>query len=133
MTPVPIRTALRAVTASLLGASAAHAGSPARTESSLLFYKERERTSATEFTFNYAKDLSDKLIFNARLTYDGLTGATPTGASPSKYPQTITRASGGGTVVETPAGAYPVDDNFTDTRFALEAGLERSLSRVSTA
>ncbi len=131
MTPVPIRSALRAVTASLLGASAAHAGSPARTESSLLFYKERERTSATEFTFNYAKDVSDKLIFNARLTYDGLTGATPTGASPSKYPQTITRASGG-TIVDVPAGAYPVDENFTDTRFALEAGLERAMGRLST-
>jgi hypothetical protein len=75
--------------------------------------------------------MKNDFMLNLRLSYDALTGATPTGASPSKYPQTITRASGGQTVT-VPAGAFPVDDNFKDARFAGEAAISHPLGR-STA
>jgi hypothetical protein len=97
----------------------------------VLVYSERDRTRATEATVNYFKDLKHNFVLNFRFTFDGLTGATPTGASPSKYPQTVTRPSGG-SIVTVPAGAFPTDDYFSDTRFAAEGALERAMGRLST-
>lgn len=125
-----IRHALQAVTASLIGASATQAAGPNTTETSILIYKENDRTRATEATFNLNKALKNNFGLNLRLTFDALTGATPTGASPSKYAQTFTRPSGG-QVVLVPAGEYPVDEKFNDTRFSADAALSRPLLRYS--
>ncbi len=127
-----IRGALTTLTVALVGSTAVHAAGANRTETSLLIYSERDRMRATEANFNLSKQLRHAIRLDLHLTYDGLTGATPTGASPSKYPQTITRASGG-TTVTVPAGEFPRDDSFRDTRFAGSVNLGRPLSRTSDA
>ncbi len=116
----------------LIGAPAAHAAGSNQTETSLLIYSERNRMRATEANFALSKQLRNEYRLDLRLTYDGLTGATPTGASPSRYAQTITRPSGG-TTVTVPAGEFPVDDSFQDTRFSVGATLSRPLGRVTSA
>ena len=95
-----------------------------------MIYSEKNRIRATEGNFSLNKQLKNEYTLNLRLTYDGLTGATPTGASPSKYAQTITRASGG-KAITVPAGEHPVETSFKDTRFAIEAGLARPLGRLN--
>ena len=126
-----LRGALTALTASLIGSSVAQAVGPNSTETSILIYSEQDRTRATEAAFNYNKALKHDIGLNLRLTFDALSGATPTGASPSKYAQTLTRPSGG-QVVLVPAGQHPVDDSFHDTRYAVDATFSRPLSRLAT-
>ncbi len=118
------------MTATLVGSTAAHAAG-GHSETSLLIYSERDRVRATEGNFSLTKPIKSDYTLNLRLTFDGLTGATPTGRSPSKYPQTLTRASGGKTIT-VPAGEFPVDEYFKDTRFAAEASLARPLGRKTT-
>jgi len=121
-----IRRTLTAATAALVGAAPAGAASLNHSETSVLLYSERDRVHATEALFSLDKLLQNGHRFNLRLTYDGLTGASPTGGSPSKQAQTLTRPSGG-SVTKVPAGALPIDDSFRETRFAAEASLARSL------
>lgn len=125
-----IRGSLAALTASLIGVPQAQAAEFNSTETSILIYKEKDRTSAAEAKFSLSKEIKHQFQLDLHLTYDGLTGATPTGASPSKHPQTLTRASGGQTV-ELEAGSFPVDHNFRDNRFAVDAGLSRRVGRVT--
>lgn len=126
-----IRNAVTAVTAALLGSSAATAGGVNQSETSFLVYSEHDRVKTTEGIFSLTKQLRHNYTLGLRLTYDGLTGATPTGASPSKNPQTLTRASGrSGYVV--PAGELPTDQYFKDTRMAVDADLTRPLGRLTT-
>ncbi len=125
-----VRSTLAALTASLIGVPIADAADVNRTETSILIYSESERTRALEATFSLSKELKNQFLLDLRLTYDGLTGATPTGASPSKYPQTLTRASGGETE-ELEAGNFPVDESFEDTRFAADATFSRQLGKLS--
>lgn len=127
-----IQKALAALTATLMGGSIVHAGDGNRSETSLLIYSERDRARATEAAFNLTKQLKNDFTLGLRLTYDGLTGSTPTGASPSRYAQTVTRASGGRTVT-VPAGEFPVDEYFADRRFSGSADLSHPLGRMSTA
>ncbi|MFZ1684042.1 MAG: DUF3570 domain-containing protein [Candidatus Zixiibacteriota bacterium] len=127
-----IRQTLTAVTAALVGATPAGASGVNHSETSLLLYNERDRVHATEAIFSLDKQLKNEYRFNMRLTYDGLTGASPTGGSPAKNAQTITRPSGGARTV-VPAGAIPIDKSFAETRFALDLGLGRKLSSVTTA
>ncbi len=123
---------MAALTAALLGSAVTGASAQNHSETSILIYSEKNRIRATEGNFTLSKQLKNDYTLNLRLTYDGLTGATPTGASPSRYAQTITRASGGKTIT-VPAGEHPVDNSFKDTRFAAEAGLSRPLGRFNTA
>ncbi len=122
---------MAALTAALMGSVVTGAAAQNHSETSILIYSEKNRIRATEGNFSLSKQLKNDFTLNLRLTYDGLTGATPTGASPSKYAQTITRASGGKTIT-VPAGEHPVDNSFKDTRFAAEAGLSRPLGRLNT-
>jgi hypothetical protein len=127
-----IRQTLTAVTAALVGATpAGAAGGLNHSETSLLIYKERDRVHATEAIFSLDKSLKNDYRFSMRLTYDGLTGASPTGGSPSQNAQTITGSSGGARTV-VPAGAIPVDKSFAETRFAFEGNLARKLSAVTS-
>ena len=126
-----IKGALTALTATLVGSSVAPVAAQNQTETSILVYSESERMRATELNFSLTKQMKNDYLLNMRLSYDALTGATPTGASPSKYPQTITRASGG-QAITVPAGEHPVDENFKDARFAGEANVSHPLGRHST-
>jgi hypothetical protein len=126
----PIKHAVTAITAALVGSLPSYAVAQNHSETSLLIYSERDRVRATEGNFSLNKQLKHDYSLSLRLTYDGLTGATPTGASPSRHTQTITRTSGGKTVT-VPAGEFPRDESFKDTRFAAEAGLSRPLGRLS--
>jgi len=126
-----ISKSVAALTAALLGTTVTGASAQNHQETSILIYSEKNRIRATEGNFTLSKMLRNDYTLNLRFTYDGLTGATPTGASPSKYAQTITRASGGKTI-SVPAGEHPVDNSFKDTRFAAEAGLSRPLGRLNT-
>ena len=123
----PIAETLSAVTAVLVGASPASSAGLNRSETSLLIYSESNRVRATEGMFSVEKQLQSGYTLDLRLTFDGLTGASPTGASPSKQAQTVTRSSGGGRVVLA-AGELPTDNGFGETRFAVDAGLSRSVS-----
>ncbi|MGB5105937.1 MAG: DUF3570 domain-containing protein [Candidatus Zixiibacteriota bacterium] len=127
-----IRSALSALTAALVGTGVTPAQAQNHSETSILIYSERDRIRATEGNFSLTKQLRNNYTLGLRLTYDGLTGATPTGGSPSKNPQTLTRASGGKTVV-VPAGEFPVDRSFKDTRFAADASLAKPVGRLSNA
>lgn len=122
---------LASVTAVVLGTAAPTAHAQNRTESSILFYNERDRIKATEAMFNLTRQLKNQFLLNLNLTYDGLTGASPTGASPSKYPTTITRASGGGRVV-TAAGEIPIDKSFNETRLSGDAIVSRQFWGTTT-
>ena len=127
----PIKHAVTAITAALVGSVPSYALAQNHSETSLLIYSERDRVRATEGNFSLHKLLRHDYSLSLRLTYDGLTGATPTGGSPSRHAQTITRASGGKTIT-VPAGEFPVDASFKDTRFAAEASLSRPLGRLNT-
>ncbi len=127
----PIRHALASVIAIVLGTTALTTHAQNRSESSVLFYNEKDRIKATEAMFNLTRQLKNQFTLNLNLTYDGLTGASPTGASPSKYPTTITRASGGGRVV-TAAGEIPIDKSFNETRFSADAVVSRKFWGRST-
>jgi hypothetical protein len=123
-----IRNTLAALTAALIGVPVVNSGEINRTETSILIYSEKDRARATEATFSLSKELKHQYLLDLRLTYDGLTGATPTGASPSKYAQTLTRASGGQTI-DLQAGEFPVDENFQDTRFAADVAMSHLLGK----
>lgn len=122
-----IRRALTTAAASLVGASPVHAAGTGQSETSILLYSEKDRVRATEVLYSLERGLKNGDRLSFRVTYDGLTGASPTGGSPSKQAQTVTRASGGSTVI-VPAGQLPRDDDFRDTRFAAQIGLSRRLA-----
>ncbi len=126
-----IRSAVATLTAALVGSQIGGGVSAGQSETSLLIYSEKDRARATEFNFSLTKELKRNYTLDLRLTYDGLTGATPTGRSPSRNEQTVTRASGGKTVL-VPAGVFPTDASFTDRRFAGELSLSRPLSASLT-
>jgi hypothetical protein len=126
-----IRRAVAALTAALLGPGAATAAAQDHTETSILLYSESQRVTALEGVFNVDKKLAGPYSLSLGLTYDGLTGATPTGATPSKQAQTFTGPSGRG-VVTIPAGQTPLDHSFKDARYAAEGSLSRALDRLTT-
>ncbi|MGH8015952.1 MAG: DUF3570 domain-containing protein, partial [Candidatus Zixiibacteriota bacterium] len=118
-----IRNTLAALTATLIGVPVTDAVEINRTETSLLIYSEKDRTRAVEAAFSLSKELKNQYLLDPRLTYDGLTVATP-----SKYAQTLTRASGGQTI-NLPAGEFPVDQNFEDTRFAADVAISHRVGK----
>ncbi len=127
-----IRNTLAVAAAALVGASPTAAAGLNHSETSVLVYSERNRVRATEAVFSLDKLLQSGRQFSMRLTYDGLTGASPTGGSPSKQPQTLTRPSGG-SVTTVAAGELPVDHSFGETRFAAELGLSGRLDIRTSA
>jgi hypothetical protein len=127
-----IRTAVYTLTAALLGSSVSAKSGHGRSETTLLVYSEKNGTRATECNFNLARQIGHKLSMGLGFTYDGLTGATPTGGSPSRKAQTLTRASGGATIFA-PAGELPRDSHFGDTRFAFESQLTGQIGANATA
>jgi hypothetical protein len=127
----PMRQAVRAITASLLGAGLACAADQNQAETSILIYSEKDRVAAAEGILGINKQLRHDFTIDLKLTYDGLTGATPNGAVPSRNIQTFTRPSGQGSYAVRP-GATPLDHSFKDTRFAVDASLSKPINRLTT-
>jgi hypothetical protein len=127
-----LRLKLAAASCALLG-TAAHAADAPHAEdltvdTGILYYKEGEgRVQVVEPVVSVKKIFSENNSLDVKLTFDSLTGGSPNGAIPSKSPQTFSTTSGsvvpGGTPSNsasnsftTPAGALPVDPNFTKKR-----------------
>jgi len=66
------------------------------------------------------KDFGDEHIFNGKVTFDGLTGASATGAVPQDTVQTYSGPSGNSGYAVA-AGETPLDDTFKDSRVQLNA------------
>ena len=127
-----IRKALTALTVAVLGSTGvAHATGDNRVESSILLYSEVNRVQAAEGIIGFSRMLKGGKLLNARFTFDGLTGASPNGATPSKNIQTFTRPSGSSSYTVKP-GDIPLDDTFKDTRFSFDGSLSQPLNRVTT-
>ncbi|MFQ5548997.1 MAG: DUF3570 domain-containing protein [Woeseia sp.] len=96
----------------------------------LLYYGENDdRVRDISATVSARRLFSDDRILNVGLTVDALTGATPSGATPLDGVQTFTRASGQ-SAFDVPAGNYPLDDTFLDTRYALTAAWQQPIGRL---
>lgn len=127
-----IRNAVTAITATLLGSStgaAIHAQS-GKVESSLLLYSETNRVKAAEGILSYTKQLQGDRSLGVRLTLDGLTGASPNGATPSSLAQTFTGPSGNRGYTVQP-GEIPLDKTFKDTRYAADVTFSEPLDRLT--
>lgn len=120
-----------AMSAVLLGGNIAASSVPGKVESSLLLYSESSRVKAGEGVIAGTFFLKGERILSAKLTFDGLTGASPNGAAPSKQIQTFTRPSGNGSYTIKP-GDTPLDDTFKDTRYAFDLGLTQPLGRLTS-
>lgn len=126
-----MRAALAAVTATLLGSGAVHANGDNRLESSILLYSEVNRVQAAEGIISLTRALKGDRLFNARFTLDGLTGASPNGATVSSHVQTFTRPSGNGSYSVRP-GDIPLDNTFKDTRYGLDGSLTQPVDRLTS-
>jgi len=127
-----IRTALTAITATLLGSSgSAHASDSGKVESSLLLYSESNRVKAAENVIDFSKQIDDRRSFLLRLTLDGLTGASPNGATPASTVQTFTGASGR-VGFRAPPGQIPLDNTFKDQRLGLDGSVTDLLDRLTS-
>lgn len=125
-----VKFAITALTAALIGSTAVYAADQDQIESSLLIYSEKSRVSAAEGIVGISKHIRGDYLLGLRLTYDGLTGPSPNGATPSSKIQTFTRPSGSGSY-DTQIGKTPLDDTFKDTRFAVDASLGRPIGRMT--
>ena len=124
----PVRLALAAASATLLGGGLAHADeNPWLVDSGLLVYSESGgRVQATEPIVSLKKDMGDEHYLAMKFTFDSLTGATPNGAIPSKETKTYTGPSGQKSYT-TVVGALPLDDSFKDARSAFNLNWEQPL------
>jgi hypothetical protein len=126
-----IAKTVAAMSAVLLGGNIAASSIPGKVESSLLLYSETSRVKAGEGVVAGTFFLKGERVLSAKLTFDGLTGASPNGAAPSRQIQTFTRPSGNGSYTIKP-GDTPLDDTFKDTRYAFDLGLTQPLGRLTS-
>ncbi len=90
-------------------------------DTAILYYGESdERVKAAEGIFSARKAFDTDEYLDLKVTFDTLTGASPTGAVPQPTVQTYTRPSGEGSYQVEP-GVTPLDDTFKDTRVQLNA------------
>lgn len=126
------RKALSAATAALLGTvgttNAAEPGWSFDT-SSLVYSESGGRVQAFEPKFRATRDLGDERSYSFGITLDALTGASPNGAAPFSSVQTFTNPSGNGTYTAAP-GETPLDDNFRDTRVAIDGAYSAPLTEL---
>jgi hypothetical protein len=112
------KVALAAATCALLGTPnvmAQQSESAWDFDTAILYYGETDRVSLIEGVFAASKDFGDEHIFSGKVVYDGLTGASATGAVAQPGVQSYTRPSGNG-AYEIAGGKTPLDDTFRDTR-----------------
>ena len=98
-----------------------------QTDAMFLVYAEPERVAAFEAIIQttHVIDTDESLTF--KFTLDTLTGASGSGAVPSRNIQTFTQPSGNGSYTAGPR-EVPLDDTFEDDRFALNFSWNQALS-----
>lgn len=128
---LPIRQTLATIAAAALGAGVVPAAERGKIETSMLLYSESDRVRALEGIGSLVWSLKEGRTVGLKLTYDGLTGASPNGAPQANRIQTFTRPSGNGQYT-VPAGETPLDDTFHDTRFGVDASLSQIVNRTYT-
>lgn len=117
-----IRPRLSAAAGALLalGAPALSRGEAApqwQLEATGLYYGEQKRTTVFEPLLRVTRLFADGQSISARVGFDAITGASPTGAIPSNSVQTVTSASGRRTT--TVATEVPTS-NFSDHRVSVD-------------
>jgi hypothetical protein len=123
-----IRNRLRTATCALLAITGtAAAEGNWQLEAGALRYAEQNRVSTIEPMFKLKRDLTNGKSISAQLVFDAITGASPTGATPSNQTQTITSASGISRQVN--KGVVPTSP-FHDHRAALDVNYEQPLLRT---
>lgn len=125
-----IRSAITALAAAVLGHAAPVGAQANQTDATFMLYSEANRITAAEGLFSYRKLLPNLNTVRLNLTYDGLTGASPNGATPSHSPQTFSRPSGN-SVTTIAAGEIPLDPGFKDYRVGVDGELEHPLDRIT--
>ncbi|GAB1260721.1 DUF3570 domain-containing protein [Aurantivibrio plasticivorans] len=95
-----------------------------------LMYSEKDRVDAAEPVLKISKRLKNDSLLTLKTVFDSLTGASPSGASPSNVPQTYTRPSGNGSYV-VPAEETPLDDTFHDTRTQISVDYDAPIGELS--
>jgi Protein of unknown function (DUF3570) len=86
----------------------------------LLYAESDSRVNAIEPVFSATRNFDEGESLNLKAVFDVLTGASPSGATPSDEVQTFTRPSGSSSY-DVEANQAPLDDTFKDTRIALSA------------
>ncbi|KAA1175713.1 DUF3570 domain-containing protein [Marinobacter salinexigens] len=133
----PVGRALATATCALLGVQATTTlakDQPGEwdVETALLIYSETDdRVQAAEPVISATRNFDGDKKLNLKLVADTLTGASPSGATPSDLPQTFTRPSGSGSYT-VDAGEAPLDDSFKDTRVAVSGSWTAPLNRDYT-
>jgi hypothetical protein len=113
-----IRQALTLAACTLLSAPAVRAQATWEADSAVLLYSEQDRVKAVEPVVRFKRKNAEDDFLSFQFVADSLTGASPSGAVPSRLAQTFTSPSGGKTYT-TPANRIPLDPTFLDTRGAL--------------
>lgn len=114
----------------MLGSGIAHAeGGTA--ETSVLVYSEQQRINARAIAYSWTKRHADESVFGYNVTYDAMTGASPTGAAPSIHPQTVTGSSGR-LRTEVPANTIPKNDKFQERRLGLSMNYAAPVTPLAT-
>lgn len=122
-----IKNALAVATTTLLGnvvATAHAADNPKEIDTAVMFYQETDRVSVIEPVIRLRQDKGNDEFFTLKFVIDTLTGASPNGAIPTSSAQTFSGPSGSASYT-TPANTVPLDPNFHDTRYALNAEWEQ--------
>jgi hypothetical protein len=128
----PMRSRLRAATCALLAVagSAAADGGDWHFDAATLKYSEQGRVSVVEPLFRLKHDFTNGRSLTGKVVFDVITGASPTGATPSDQVQTVTSASGNSQ--QQTRGIVPVK-NFRDHRESLDLEYEQPLARTLKA
>jgi len=125
-----IRNRLRTATCALLAvAGSAAADGDWHLDTGMLEYSEHGRVSVFEPVARLKRDLSNGRSLAAKVVFDVMTGASPTGATPSDKVQTVTSASGNSQQVK--SGVVPLG-LFRDHRADVELEFEQPLARTLT-
>ncbi len=126
-----IASGLAAATCSLLCAAQGASLAAAEKEKSwsfdtaLQYYGESDRVTDTSANVLARRSWADGRTLVLKLGVDTLTGASASGAAPSRSVQTFTGPSGGSYVIA--PGETPLDPTFLDTRVALSANYSHPL------
>lgn len=113
----------------LIGISGA-AAEATEISSAVMVYNEADRVKVMEAVVSANHEFANGRSANFRIVFDGMTGASASGATPASFAQTFTRPSGEGPYI-TPPGETPLDDTFRDSRIALSGGGAMPLGRFT--
>jgi len=95
--------------------------------SSLLYYSEEGRVTAIEPQINIINNLNDDNVLSTTISYDSVTGSSPSGEVPTGIVQTVTSSSG---QVSTIQGSDKPTKSFNDIRNAVSVSLSHNFNRL---